>query len=155
MVTVFSRGLGLQGSLALMMTIPGIRTAQHLFHRNTKIGKSKRSSICRDRGCVDVVWGRLRCPWPIERLFSGYVPRPGQTNAPPLATFLVLADGMLLPCVGSSSRTAQAPPPPGIRSPVPTIHGWRQRRPAGRTLPILFAHQPVKVRSKITAHFER
>ena len=38
----------------------GTMTAQRFIH--VTIQKSKCSSICRDRGCVDDGWGRLRCP---------------------------------------------------------------------------------------------
>ncbi len=59
--------------------------------------KRQRLFIRRDRGCVDVMWGRLRCP--------------GRSNVSPLGGFLLRADRMPLPWVRSSNRTAQAPPP--------------------------------------------
>jgi len=56
---------------------------------------------------------------------------------------------MPLPWVGSSNRTAQAPPHHIHTAPVPTNYDERLRSPYNGILPILFVNQPAKSRQKL------
>ena len=80
---------------------------------------------CRDRGCVDDGWGRLRCP--ADRMYPPWVFLRQGNQCGHLVYVAPARQSMCPPWVRSSSRTAQAPPPPVIRTPVPTDHGGRLR----------------------------